>query len=195
MNRTTLARRYAPLAAALAVQLVIIVTAPSTAQKGTALARGGASTPPGVSNTGDTSHCVGGREYDPAIAYWAPPCVPGTPGGTFPNNGGSTGQGVTGDSITIVDYVTNYGAEVNAILQAEGQLVTADDAKPFDAAMQNFINKRYVLFGRKVKIITYQGKCQSVPPDLNCLLPEMNSIVDTYHPYIVQWLTTLCSAC
>src|SRR5437588_11131654 len=40
VNRSTLARRYAPLAAALAVQLVIIVTAPSTAQKGTTVASG-----------------------------------------------------------------------------------------------------------------------------------------------------------
>ncbi|MCU1450698.1 MAG: hypothetical protein JWP02_2868, partial [Acidimicrobiales bacterium] len=145
MNRTTLARRYAPLAAALAVQLVIIVTAPSTAQKGTALATGqgggfatggeagvdsgagaggaagvdsgagaggaagsgvasaagaagrAGALPPGVAS-GDTSHCVGGRQYDPAIAYWAPPCVPGVPGSPFPNNGGATGQGVTADS-------------------------------------------------------------------------------------------------
>src|SRR5438270_8867243 len=112
MTRTTLARRYAPLALALAVQLIIIVTAPSTAQKGTTLAsgngggfttggvggeasaagaagseavgaggaagvgggtaggaaaRGGVSVPPGVSNAGDTSHCVGGREYDAAL--------------------------------------------------------------------------------------------------------------------------------
>src|SRR5437764_12183726 len=41
VNRSTLARRYAPLAAALAVQLVIIVLAPSTAQKGATLASGG----------------------------------------------------------------------------------------------------------------------------------------------------------
>ena len=40
MNRSTLARRYAPLAAALAVQLIIIVLAPSTSQKGTAVSSG-----------------------------------------------------------------------------------------------------------------------------------------------------------
>src|SRR5438477_1709043 len=222
MNRTTLARRYAPLVAALAVQLVIIVTAPSTAQKGTTLAsgaggsfstgvageaagaaggagaaaaaggaggaaggagggsaaaRGGATTPPGVSS-GDVSHCVGGREYDPGIAYWAPPCVPGTPGGPFSNNGGSTGPGATADSITIVDYVTNYGAEVNAILQAQGELVTADDAKPFDVAMQNFINKHYVLYGRKMKIVTYQSPCQAVPPDVRCLTQDIDKVID-----------------
>jgi hypothetical protein len=121
--------------------------------------------------------------------------VPGTPGAPFPNNGGSTGPGVSADSITIVDFVSNYGPEVNAILQAQGQLVTADDAKPFDAAVQNFINKRYVLYGRKVKIITFASTCQSVPPDLNCLIPEIDRVIATYHPFAMQWITTLCSAC
>ena len=249
MNRTTLARRYAPLAIALAVQLLIIVTAPSTGTKqvtatgtasasptevgsagaaggaaaaepgtatgaevagatagGGATSGGGATTgggrtggtaaaaPPGV-KAGDVSHCVNGRGFDAAIAYWAPPCVPGTPGAPYPNNAGATSFGVTGDTITIVDYVSNYGAEVNAILQAEGQLVTYADSKPFDEAMQKFINDHYVLYGRKVKIITYQGQCTSVPPDYNCLLPEMDRVVDQYKPYIVFWNTTLCSAC
>lgn len=252
MNRTTLARRYAPLAIALAVQLLIIVTAPSTGpstvaagntasaavtEAGGTTAAGGASSsepgaagaaadagavpgdvggattaggattggaaakpgsataaPPGV-KTGDITHCAAGRGFDPAIAYWAPPCVPGTPGGPFANNGGATSLGVTGDTITIVDYVSNYGAEVNAILAAEGQLVTYADSKPFDAAMEKFINEHYVLFGRKLKLITYQGQCTSVPPDYNCLLPEMDRVVDQYHPYMVFWNTTLCSAC
>ena len=242
MNRSTLARRYAPLAAALAVQLVIIVLAPSTAQKatnvasgsgagsefnvggpagadtgpgsvggpggaagvggagaagsagGAAAGRAGGATPPGVAS-GDTSHCAGGRQYDPGLAYWAPPCVPGAPGAPFPNNGGSPGPGVTADSITMVDYVTNYGAEVNAILQAQGQLVTADDAKPFDAAMANFINKRYTLYGRKFKVVTYQSPCQAVPPDVRCLTQDIDKVIDQYKPYAFFWNTTLCSAC
>jgi len=242
VNRSTLARRYAPLAAALAVQLVIIVLAPSIAQKGTnvatgagangfangdagadngtggaggaagvaggasgAAASGGAAgsaagragaagLPPGVA-AGDTSHCVAGRQYDPVLAYWAPPCVPGAPGAPFPNNGGATGPGVTADSITIIDYVTNYGAEVNAILQAEGALVTADDAKPFDAAMANFINKRYTLYGRKVKIVTYASTCQAVPPNVPCLTGEIDKVIDQYKPFGMYWNTTLCSAC
>jgi hypothetical protein len=52
-----------------------------------------------------------------------------------------------------------------------------------------------VLYGRKVKIITYQGQCQSVPPNYSCLIPEMQSIVNTYKPFAVNWQTTLCSAC
>ena len=164
---------------------------------GTAAGGGGsvAGAPPGADVGGDTSHCVGGREFDPAITYWAPPCVPGTIGATGVDNGGATYQGVTGDEITLVDYVSDYGAEVNAILQAEGSLVTYSDAQVLDKAWEKFINEHYVLYGRHVKIVTYQGQCQSVPPKYDCLIPEMDSIVNTYHPFAVNWQTTLCSKC
>jgi hypothetical protein len=252
-----LAKRYAPLIAVVAVQLLIVAVAPSVAERraATAVSAGpgnagtdngapvatapGAGTNPaggpaassGLSSGGgggvgggaggsagagagagasrlvapgtgpqaaasaDTSHCVGGREFSPAIAYWAPPCVPGTPGGPFPNNGGATGPGVAANAITVVDYITNYGAEVNAILQAEGLLETYPQAQTLDTAFQSFINTHYVLYGRKVTIIPYQGQCQSVPPDYNCLIPEMDKIAAQYHPYAVFWDTTLCSAC
>lgn len=145
---------------------------------------------------GSTSHCVGGREFNPSVAWFAPPCAAGTPGGKYPfNNGGATYAGVTSTTITIVDYISNYGAEVNQILQAEGLLVTYTDAKSWDAAMQKFINAHFVLYGRNVKIVTYQGTCQSVPPDYQCLIAEMDRVVSTYHPYMVNWVTTLCSAC
>src|SRR4029079_13741589 len=120
-----------------------------------------AGVPPGAPPGGDAGHCKGGRQYDPAIAWWAPPCVPGAPGSSFANNGGATYQGVTKDTITILDSVTDYGAEVNAILQAEVTLVTYAQAQNFDKAMEGFINKYYTLYGRKVHVITYQGQCQS----------------------------------
>jgi hypothetical protein len=154
-----------------------------------------AAVPPGADIGGDTTHCVKGREFDPAIAFWAPPCVPGKVGAVGIKNGGSTYAGVKDNEITIVDYISNYGAEVNAILAAQGSLVTYDDAKTLDVAWTKFINDHYVLYGRKVKIITYQGQCQSVPPDYGCLIPEMGTVVNTYHPFAVNWQTTLCSAC
>lgn|GEM_PF-1588638 len=143
----------------------------------------------------DVSHCVGGREFSTAIVWYAPPCIPYAVGAADPHNGGGTWQGVSGNSITIVDYVTNYGSEVNAILKAEGLLVTYQEAKAWDQAMAHFINTHFVLWGRKVNIVTYQGQCQSVPPDYQCLTGEMDRVVATYHPLIVQWITTLCSAC
>jgi len=242
MNRTTLARRYAPLAAVIAVQLLLIAVVPSTSGKKSNVAAGdsGGSTfvdeagnplnpdgtpvspngmatnpdgtpasvtgpggtipgstvpnqPPGVP-PGTTAHCKLGRQFDPAIAYWAPPCVPGAIGAPF-NNGGNTYQGVTAKEIVVVDYVTNYGAQVNAILKAQGNLLEYDDAKTIDRAFQNFINSHYQLYGRKLKIITYQGQCTSVPPDTDCLFSEMDTIVKTYKPFGVFWSTTLCSQC
>jgi hypothetical protein len=121
--------------------------------------------------------------------------VAGTIGGALANSGDSTYQGVSDREVKIVHYVDNPGAEVNAILQAEGLLVTYDQAKAFDTAMATFINAHYVLYGRKATIITYSGQCQSVPPDYGCLIPEMDRVIDTYHPYMFFWDTTLCSAC
>src|SRR3989442_10475042 len=153
MRTGSLARRYAPLAALAAIQLLIIAVVPSRAPNrqvaagatlssgggggavsaggagggatdlgtggatsatgggSTAVAGGGgggasagggggggnaaggrgstaATVPPGVNST-DTSHCVAGRTFDPKIAFYAPPCVPGTPAGKFSDNKGA----------------------------------------------------------------------------------------------------------
>jgi hypothetical protein len=149
----------------------------------------------GVAGKGDTTHCVGGREFDPGLAYWAPPCVAGTPGAAYASNGGATYAGVTGDTITIVDNVPEYGAEVNAINKAKGDYLSYLAAQVIDKAYQNFINSHYVLYGRKVKIITHDDECTDVPPDYNCLIPEMDRLIDTYHPFMLYFGTPLCSAC
>lgn len=144
---------------------------------------------------GDTKHCVGGRQFDPSIDYYAPPCIQGVPGAPYANNGGATWQGVTKDKIEIVHYIPDYGAEVNTILQAQGLYYTKAQAEVINAAYEKFINSKYQLYGRQIHITTYQGTCQTVPPNLQCLIPEMDRIVATYHPYAVLWSTTLCSQC
>lgn len=166
-----------------------------TGAVGTTGTGGGSGPTSGPANSNSTAHCVGGREFNPAIDYYAPPCTPGIPGGTMSNNGGATYQGVTNNTITVVDYQGNDGTETNTILQAEGEYESFSAAQSLDQAFQTFINKNYVLWGRKLKIVTYQGKCQAVPPDYSCLLAEMDSIVTEYHPYAVEWDSTLCSEC
>ena len=146
------------------------------------------------SSPGDRTHCVGGRQFDPNIDYYAPPCVPGIPGAADPNNGGATYPGVTNNTIEIVDYVADYGAEVDAILKAQGPYYDASQAKQWNDAFAKFINTHYQLYGRKVHIDTVQGNCRTVPPDYPCLIGDMDKIVSTYHPYGVFWETTLCSA-
>src|SRR5690242_4766510 len=152
MTHSTLARRYAPLVALGAIQLLIIAVVPSKgAQSTVAAATGtgaygslaspgapGAATPTGGATAaatgpdataasgggpvasggttvtssspagataasqsgpsapaGDTSHCVNGREFDPAIDFYAPPCLPKFSG----DNHGATYPGVTGDTV------------------------------------------------------------------------------------------------
>ncbi|HET6817272.1 MAG TPA: hypothetical protein VFH66_08635 [Mycobacteriales bacterium] len=153
----------------------------------------GATTSSGVG--GDTKHCVNGRQFDPKIDYYAPPCVPGTPGAADPNNGGATWPGVTNNKIEIVNYVADYGAEVDAILKAQGLYYDASQAKQWNDAYAKFINSHYQLYGRQIHIDTVQGNCRTVPPDYPCLTGDMDKIVSTYHPYGVLWSTTVCSQC
>jgi len=174
----------------------------STAAGGGAVAGGGASGPATVASgaglqklSGDRTHCVGGREYDPNLDFYAPVCVPGAPGGAYPNNGGATWRGVTNNTIELVNYVADYGAEVDQILKAQGTYYNADTAKQWNAPFGNFINTHYNLWGRKIHIDTVAGTCTTVPPDYACLQSEMDSIVAKYHPYGVFWETTLCSVC
>ena len=162
---------------------------------------GAAAVPPGVSGqsaavAGDTKHCVAGRQFDPSIDYFAPPCVQGVPGAAFANNGGATWQGVTKDTIEIVQYVPDYGAAVNTILKAQRLYYTAAETQVVDNAFAKFINEKYQLYGRKIHVDTFQGKCQTVPPDLKCLIPEMDEVVAKYHPYAVIFSTaSICSKC
>lgn len=143
----------------------------------------------------DTTHCVAGRQFSPSIDYYAPPCVPGKVGAADPANGGATYTGVSGNRIEVVNYVSDYGAEVDAILKTQGLYYDAQQAAVWDAADEAFINSHYQLYGRKIHIDTYQGTCQTVPPNYPCLIGEMDKIVAQYHPYAVFWNTTVCSAC
>jgi hypothetical protein len=139
---------------------------------------------------------VSGREFSPVLVWYAPTCTPGTIGAADSHNGGATYQGVTGNQITVVDYYADDGPEVDAIEQAQGQYVSYSGEKLWDQAMASFINSHYMLYGRTLKIIPYQGQCEVVPPDTTCLSAEMDSIVQTYQPYIILWVNnTLCSTC
>jgi hypothetical protein len=170
-----------------------------TSGGGTAPAAGpapaaGGKAPAAAAAKGDTSHCVGGRQFDPALDFHAPPCVPGKPGLKGVPNGGATSMGVTKDTIDIIHYVSDAGATVNAILRAQGLYYDAESAKPVNEAWARFINSRYNLHGRTLRIRTFQGTCRTVPPDYPCLIAEMGKLA-SMKPYAVLWSTTLCSVC
>jgi len=123
---------------------------------------GGAGTTAGGSTSGastggiggDTKHCVGGRQFDPSLDYYAPPCVPGLPGAADPQNGGATWPGATSNKIEVVNYVADYGAEVDAILKAQGLYYNATQAKQWNDAYAKFLNTHFQLYGRQIHIDT-----------------------------------------
>src|SRR5580658_8918005 len=170
--------------------------ASSAGQAGAASAAASAAAQSAAAASGSTAHCSDGREFSTSLVWYAPPCTPGTIGAADPDNGGATYQGVTGNQITVVDYYADDGPEVDAIDQAQGQYVSYSGEQLWDQAMASFINSHYMLYGRTLKIIPYQGQCQTVPPDTTCLTAEMDSIVQTYQPYIIMWVNnTVCSTC
>ncbi|MGQ0830349.1 MAG: hypothetical protein ACT4OV_01600 [Microthrixaceae bacterium] len=140
---------------------------------------------------GDTSHCVGGRQFNPAIDFYAPPCTPSFSG----DNGGATYRGVTKDKITIVQYYGKGSDAVDAILRAQGSYVSIDQHRAFQAAAQKFINANYELYGRKVELKVFQGNCDTIPPAVDCLRAEMKQMVESLNPFAVYWNTSLCSQC
>lgn len=147
----------------------------------------------GSVTTGDTSHCKGGRQFDPAIYAWAPPCVAKFTG----DNGGSNGQrGVTDKEIKVVVLRGNYGALVQQILEANGT-PTFEQNNQFVQAAQKFINEHFELYGRKVVMKLVQLQCgtggQGVPDD-QCLRQEMRKIVASENPFAVIWITSVSSA-
>ena len=178
-------RGYVPLAILDRAQVVIIAPFPSTSPAQGPQRRA----PPGQRCGGllgksrrnrSRTHCTGGREFSTSINYYAPLCTPGTIGGSY-DNGGST-SGVMDETVTVARRLRYVGGIVDTILRGEGLYVDYAQTKQANAAFQNFVNSHYVLWGRKLKIETYNSTCQTVPPDTGCLLAEMDSIVQTYHP-------------
>lgn len=249
MSRMRLARRYGPLLAVAAVQLLIIAVVPSTAQKGSTEvgfeedvdpsteaapvgvvdpetgqlidpatgrvldpatgrpvgaagtegggtegggAGGGSSG--GVGGVGDTSHCVNGRQFDPALYEWAPPCVPKFTG----NNGGVPRgtRGVTKDTIRVVAMLGNYGAAVQEILERQGS-PSFEQFSRFAEAAEKFLNAKYELYGRKIDIIPYQFKAVTgggEAPNDSVLRNEVRQVVQQYNPFAVTWANSVSSA-
>jgi hypothetical protein len=237
MNRSAIARRYAPLLILALVQLAIISVLPSTAPSRTTGAGAGAgapvaattdatagvttaggapaagsppaagsASPAGGGNVGgnaaggsrapvgqkaDTAHCVEGRQFNPAIDFYAPPCAPAWHG----DNGGATYQGVTADSIKIIEYIPQSNAAVQSIAEQAGFYVSPEKLQAFRAAMQTFINAHYELYGREIHLETADGTCSITPPDIACLRNDFRRIIKDRQPYAIVWAVPGCSAC
>ena len=112
----------------------------------------------GVTKTG--VRCGPGvRQF--AWSRYAPICVPAFHG----NNGGSTGQGVTGSTITLAYRVPN-SAQQQAIDALAGAANINDPAYISDLQSYiNFFNTQFELYGRKVVLKPYNGQGDYINED------------------------------
>ena len=131
---------------------------------------------------GSTAHCVAGRQFDPAIDVYAPPCRPRSDH----KNPGATSQGVTGEEILLVDYVVEPGAGPSTFLRAQDMAATPEQQARFTEAAEKFINDHYELYGRKVRIEQWHNTtCSVQPPDESCFRPDAAQLVANKKPFAV----------
>jgi len=146
----------------------------------------------------DVAHCSkagskAGPDRNFDIYFYAPPCQPKWPAGA--NNGGSTYQGVSKDTITVVRYVPRPNPAVDGILKTFALYTDPQQGEDYqENVMEPFINKRYELWGRKVNFVTFTGNCEYTPPDVPCLVKEAQDLVNKLKPFAVIAITGFPSA-
>lgn len=147
---------------------------------GTTTAPSGGSGRGEVAASGDTSHCVGGKQFD--VLLNAPACIPKWPEGA--DNGGATYTGVTADKIRIVvwEYVANQAS--NSILATQGLATTPEDRAALDAAAKAFIDEHYETYGRELEIIRVATECPTSPQDVPKCKQEARRVIEM-DPFMV----------
>jgi hypothetical protein len=147
---------------------------------------GGGGTPgqPGGAAAGDTSHCVGDRQFD--ILLNNPACIPNFEG----DNGGATYTGVSAESVRVVIFESEPNEAVNAVLAPQGLAATEEDLQNIYAAGEEFIEAHYELYGRELELIRFQGPCPTTPPDVPACLEAAREVV-RMQPFMVVFGTPL----
>lgn len=138
---------------------------PGTARAGTTAAGSAAAAKPGtVSGPGAVTvgrDCPGGALQDGNTPY-SPPCLKWS--GT--DNGGNTSRGVTGDTITVVmrERAESGGSggkdqeKLREQAREKGLTDSKEDQIRSRDALLEYFNSRFQLYGRQVKLVTYQGR-------------------------------------
>ncbi|HEY0396757.1 MAG TPA: hypothetical protein VGF00_00125, partial [Acidimicrobiia bacterium] len=138
---------------------------PGTARAGGPTAGATAGAAPGkVAGAGTVTvgrDCSGGAVQDGNSPY-SPPCLDWN--GT--DNGGVTTRGVTKDTITVVmrenpDRGSSGGKDSDKLKQSardKGLTDTKEDQIRSRDALLEYFNTHFQLYGRKVKLVTYQGR-------------------------------------
>jgi hypothetical protein len=127
----------------------------------------------------DTSRCHGAKQFTDFLQ--APPCVAhtGNPGATYP--------GVTATTINLVYFREKDNPVVKGLLQSQGLYSDPDDQRAYLQAMETFINKKYELYGRKVRMSFWQSPCEAAPPVDSCFRDDARALVAKEHPFAVLY--------
>ena len=135
---------------------------PGTSRPASAAA-GGAAKPGTVAGPGTVTvgrDCPGGALQDSNTPY-SPPCLNWN--GT--DNGGPTTRGVTNDTITVVMRENNNSAsssrdndKLKDQAREKGLTDTKEDQIRSRDALLEYFNTHFQLYGRKVKLVTYEGR-------------------------------------
>ncbi len=134
--------------------------------------------------TGDTSHCKGDRQFD--LLLNNPTCVAKFTG----DNGGATYQGVTDKEIKVVVFEAAPNAAVDAALASQGLGQTEAETAAMYDALDRFVQKHYEFYGRKIKLIRFQGGCPTSPPQPEFCKEKAREVIKM-KPALVVWGTPL----
>jgi hypothetical protein len=135
--------------------------------------------PPVTVGGGDRSRCAGTRQF--LDFPQAPPCVAHT------GNAGATYPGVSGKTINLVYFREKDNPVVKGLLQSQGLYSDPADQRKYIAAMETFINLRYELYGRRVKMTFWQSPCEAAPPVDSCFRDDAKALVAQEKPFAVLY--------
>src|SRR5205807_2350429 len=107
-----------------------------------------------VTLPGKTTACTSQALQVPGDPY-SPPCIQFSG-----DNGGATSKGVAGDTITVAVRLTSDQSFQQTLAQLAGAQLrdTNDDNVRTIKALADYFNTHYQFYGRKIKIVTYNGQ-------------------------------------
>ena len=134
----------------------------NTGTKGTQGTKGTKGTTTSVAGTGAQApaakgSCPDRKEQIPGDPY-SPPCISFTG-----SNGGATSRGVTKDSITISARILDEKGFQQTLAALAGAEIADDppDIKRTISAFVDYFNSHFQFYGRKIKMVYYDGKGSS----------------------------------
>lgn len=165
---------WAPVIALAVVMTVVVVARPSNSDPGSAAAE-----PAGpAADTDPVTECEGPQvpELDSS-----PPCMEFSG-----DNGGATYQGVTGDSVKVVEIRAEENPQVSALLQQAGVIESPGDSVEFTEKAIEFLNEKYQLYGRTIELVQFDSECPLTPLDFDRCRASVQEVVDM-EPFAILW--------